>query len=88
MNVQCLRYFENRETAGILYYIFSNLQDHHSNIRNNPALIGGHQPTVPLRHPQQNNDQVNNKKIMKTYCLRKYRNVLFLFGNGSITNNA
>merc|ERR1712223_1383880 len=37
---------------------FSNLQDHHSTIRNNPALGGGHQPAVPIRHPQQNNDQV------------------------------
>jgi len=37
---------------------FSNLQDHHSTIRNNPALGGGHQSSVPIRHPQQNNDQV------------------------------
>lgn len=36
---------------------FSNLQDHHSSVRN-PAL-GGHQPTAaPLRHPHQNNEQV------------------------------
>ena len=47
---------------------FSNLQDHHSTIRNNPALGGGHQPTIPIRHPQQNNDQVRIRNL-RTFCI-------------------
>ena len=44
---------------------FSNLQDHHSGVRN-PGALAGHPSVAPLRHQHQNNEQVRQlKNILK-----------------------
>ena len=62
---------------------FSNLQDHHSGVRN-PGALAVHPSAAPLRHQHQNNEQVRQlKNILKKKNDFSTKNS----GNGRIVNN-